>query len=62
MQDYTRNQFYGIYKHPNQIFLEKIVKDDFNVFQPIKFENENQVDDDQKMEHKDLQAQIRAEK
>lgn len=49
-----RNQFYGIYKHPNLQYLEKIVKDDFNVFHPIKFENENEVNNEEKMEHKDL--------
>ena len=42
VKDYSKNQFYGIYKHPNYQYLEKIVKDDFNTFHPIKFENEKQ--------------------
>ena len=62
VKDYSKNQFYGIYKHPNYQYLEKIVKDDFNTFHPIKFENENQVNNDQKMEHKDLQETIHREK
>lgn len=41
----NRDRIFGVYKQTKVVFLEEKVKDDFNVFLPVKFENEK-VDDD----------------
>ena len=34
--------FYGIYDHSRWIDLDRMIKDDFNQFFPVKFENEKE--------------------
>lgn len=39
-QKTKRDQFYGIYDCHKPVFLEKIIKDDLQIFQPLSFVNE----------------------
>ena len=46
----NRDRLFGVYKQSKIMFLEKHIKDDFNTFYPVKFENEKQEDDPQHFE------------
>ena len=36
-----KDQFYGVYKHPQVQFLEDVLKDEFNNYEKLEFDNQN---------------------